>query len=59
MQYIVVLYFLRYTYLVFMSLLKGGMCVSDTRCLNVCFITQYYFMFYVTDKIMLNVKWVE
>ncbi len=33
--------------------------VSDTICLNVCLLTQFYFMFYVNDKIMLYVKWVE
>ncbi len=38
---------------------KGGMYARDTRCLNACLLTQYYFMFYVTEKIMLYVKWVE
>ncbi len=38
---------------------KGGKYVSDTRCLNAHLLTQFDFMFYVTDKIMLYVKWVE
>ncbi len=37
----------------------GGMYVSDTICLNICLLTEYYFKFYVTDKVMLYVKWVE
>ncbi len=35
--------------------IKGGICTNDTRCR----LTQHYFMFYVTDKIMLYVKCVE
>ncbi len=34
---------------------NGGMYVSDTRCLNACFLTQFYFMFYVNDK-MINLS---
>ncbi len=35
--------------------IKGDICTNDTRCR----LTQHYFMFYVTDKIMLYVKCVE
>ncbi len=32
---------------------KGGIDGSDTRCLIACLLSQIYFMFHVTDKIML------
>ncbi len=35
---------------------KGGMYVSDTRCLNAYLLTQFYVMFYVTHKIMVICK---
>ncbi len=38
---------------------KGGAYVTDIRCLNTCILTQFDFMLYITDKIMLYVKWVE
>ncbi len=30
----------------------GDMYDSDTRCLNACLLTQYYFMFNITDNVM-------
>ncbi len=29
---------------------NGGMYNSDTRCLNACLLTQYYSIFYTTDR---------
>ncbi len=44
--------------------IKGGMYDSDTRCLNACLLTQFFFLLHITDKITLHVyvkkqKWVE